>query len=57
MTVINAYLDALYGEVGDEDALMTLLRNIRPDTLPKQIYFSNNDAVSTLIPEGKVERL
>ena len=57
MTVINAYLDALYGVIGDEDALMTLLKNIKPDKLPKQIYFSNNDAANTLIPEGQVELL
>ena len=57
MTVINAYLDALYGVIGDEDALMTLIKNIKPDKPPKQIYFSNNDAANTLIPEGRVERL
>jgi len=57
MTVINAYLDALYGLIGDEDALMTLLKNIKPDKLPKQIYFSNNDVANTLIPEGQVELL
>jgi len=57
MTVINAYLDALYGVIGDEDALLTLLKNIKPDMLPKQIYFSNNDAANTLIPKGRAERL
>jgi len=57
MVVVNAYLDALYGEIGEEDALMTLLRNIRADKLPGQVYFSNNEAANTLIPRGQVERL
>ena len=57
MVVINAYLDALYGEIGEEDALNTLLKNIKADKLPSQIYFSNNRAANTLVPKGKVEVL
>ena len=57
MVVINAYLDALYGEIGEEDALNTLLSNIMADKLPGQIYFSNNKAANMLIPKGQVELL
>jgi len=57
MVVINAYLDALYGEIGEEDALKTLLNNIMADKLPVQIYFSNNEAAEMLIPKGQVELL
>jgi hypothetical protein len=57
MVVINAYLDALYGEIGADDALMTLLKNIKADKLPGQIYFATNEAASTLILKGQVERL
>jgi len=57
MVVINAYLDALYGEIGEEDALKTLLRNIRADKLPGQIYFSSNDAAGTLVQKEQVEIL
>ena len=57
MVVINAYLDALYGEIGEEDALNTLLKNIMADKLPGQIYFSNNKAANMLIPKGQVELL
>jgi len=57
MVVMNAYLDALYGEIGNEDALKTLLNNIMADKLPGQIYFSNNKAASMLIQKGQVELL
>jgi len=57
MVVINAYLDALYGEIGNEDALKTLLSNIMADKLPGQIYFSNNKAAGMLIQKGRVELL
>ena len=54
MVVINAYLDALYGEIGEEAALNTLLNNIMSDKLPGQIYFSNNRAANMLIPKDQV---
>jgi len=57
MVVVNAYLDALYGKIGEEDALNTLLKNIRADKLPGQIYFSNNEAANSLVPKGRVEIL
>ena len=57
MFVINAYLDALYGEIGKEDAIKTLLKNIMADKLPGQIYFSSNKAASMLIQKGQVELL
>jgi len=57
MVVINAYLDALYGEIGEEDALNTLLKNIMADKLPGQICFSSNEAASTLALKGQVEIL
>lgn len=57
MAVINAYLDALYGEIGGDDALKTLMKYIEPDKLPQQIYFSCNVAASVLIPKGLVEEL
>jgi hypothetical protein len=57
MVVINAYLDALYGEIGGEEALNILLKNIMADKLPGQIYFSNDEAAGTLVLKGQVERL
>ena len=57
IVVINAYLDALYGEIGEKDALNVLLSNIMADKLPGQIYFSNNSAANMLIPKGQVELL
>ena len=57
MVVINAYLDALYGNIGSEDAIKILLNNIQADKLPVQIYFSNNDAAGTLVQKGLVEIL
>ena len=57
MVVINAYLDALYGEIGGDDALRTLLKNIKPDILPRQLFFSCNEAAGLLIREGQVEQL
>lgn len=57
MVVINAYLDALYGEIGQEDALRTLLRNIMPGKLPGQIFFSNNNAAGVLTQKEQVELL
>ena len=57
MVVVNAYLDGLYGAVGNDDALRILLGNIEADRLPGQIYFSSNEAAGLLIPKGKVEKL
>ena len=57
MVVINAYLDTLYGDIGTEHALETLLKNIRADKLPGQIYFSNNGATSVLTQRGQVQQL
>ena len=57
MVVINAYLDGLYGDIGDDDTLRTLLRNIEAENLPGQIYFSSDEAAGLLIPKGQVEIL
>jgi len=57
MAMINAYLDELYGEVGGDEALKTLLSNVKADKLPGQIYFSCDKATGVLIPKGQVERL
>ena len=57
MVVINAYLDGLYGEVGSEEALNTLLKNIEAENLPGQIYFSKNEATVLLTPKGRVGKL
>ena len=57
MVVINAYLDGLYGKLGDESALKTLLKNIEAEKLPGQIYFSKDEAVGLLTPKGQVEKL
>ena len=57
MVVINAYLDALYGNIGEDAALKTLLRNIKADKLPAQIYFSNNKATGALTQKGQVKIL
>ena len=57
MVTINAYLDGLYGVIGNEDALKILLKNIEAEKLPGQIFFASNDAVRLLVPKGQVEKL
>ena len=57
MVVINAYLDGLYGDLGSEEALKILLKNIEAENLPGQIYFSSDKAAGLLIPKGQVEKL
>jgi len=57
MVVINAYLDALYGEIGGDKALNILLDNIEADKLPGQIYFSRNEAANTMIQKEQVEKV
>jgi len=57
MVVMNAYLDGLFGDLGSEGALNTLLERIEAENLPGQIYFSTNDATRLLTPKGPVERL
>ena len=57
MVVINAYLDGLYGGIGDEDALKTLLKNIEAENLPGQIYFSNNESTAILTLKGQAVAL
>ena len=57
MAVINVYLDGLYGEIDSDDALLTLLKFIKPDVLPRQIYFATNEATSILLPTKEVEIL
>ena len=57
MAVINAYLDGLYGEVGSDEALQILLKFIKPDVLPRQVFFATPESVSTLTRKGDVEIL
>ena len=57
MVVLNAYLDGLYGDIGSDDALRLLLKNIEAEKLPEQIFFSNNNATEILIQKGQVEKL
>ncbi|MCL2410739.1 MAG: DUF3990 domain-containing protein [Treponema sp.] len=57
MTVLNAYLDGLYGEVGSGEALNILLRLVKADKLPEQIYFSCNKATALLNRKGEAETL
>lgn len=57
LIVINAYLDGLYGEIGSEDALSMLIKNIEAENLPGQIFFSKNEAAKLLITKGQVKRL
>ena len=57
MVVINAYLDALYGEIGSDGALNTLLKNIEAENLPRQIYFSSNEAAALLVLKRQVVKL
>ena len=57
MIVINAYLDGLYGTIGSDDALNTLIKNIEAENLPTQIFFAKNKAAKLLIPKDRVIRL
>ena len=57
MVVINAYLDALYGEINSDSALNTLLVNIEAEKLPGQIYFSSDKAAALLAKKGQVVKL
>ena len=54
LVVINAYLDGLYGEIGSNDAINTLIKNIEAENLPGQIFFATNEAAKLLIPKGQV---
>lgn len=57
MLVINAYLDGLYGEVGSDRALDTLLQNIEAENLPGQFCFLSNEAAAILEKKGQAEIL
>ena len=57
MVVINAYLDELYGEVDSVDAMKTLLKFIKPDVLPKQVYFATDESTSILTLKGAAQTL
>jgi hypothetical protein len=56
-TVLGAYNDKLYGEIGSALALETALRLIEADKLPSQIYFGTDNATVCLERDGKVEQL
>jgi len=55
MVVLNAYLDGIYGDVGSDDALGILLKNIEAENLPEQIYFGTEKAVALLTQTGYAE--
>ena len=57
MAVINVYFEEMYGEIGSWDALNTLLKYIKPEVLPYQIYFGCNEAAVLLKQKGKPEVL
>ena len=57
MVVINAYLDGLYGAIGDAAALEILLINIEAENLPGQVFFANDKAAGLLVPKGPCEKL
>ena len=57
MTVLNAYLDGLYGEVDSDEALQILMKFIMPDVLPRQAFFATTKSVSILTRKGDVEIL
>ena len=57
MSVINAYLDELFGDIGSMSALETLLKRIKPDVLPYQVYFACDEATELLTQRGEVEIL
>jgi hypothetical protein len=39
--VLNAYMGGLYGELGSDDALQLLIRNIEASNLPHQVFFGS----------------
>jgi len=57
MSVINAYLDELFGEIGSNIALEALINRIKPDALPYQIYFASEEATKLLTQKCEVEIL
>jgi hypothetical protein len=48
MPTINAFLAGLFGEINDDEAIATFLRQIEPLRLPSQFYFGTQRAIELL---------
>jgi hypothetical protein len=56
LVCIGAYFDGLYGEIGSEIAIDTLIRNIEAENLPGQIFFATNESASLLRLKGNTKQ-
>jgi len=54
---LRAYNAGAYGEQDSDEAMDMLIRRLKVDKLPEQIYFSNNNVLSLLTPKGGAIRL
>ena len=54
---LRAYNAGAYGEQDSDEAMNILIRRLKVDKLPEQVYFSNNDILSFLISKGDVVQL
>ena len=54
---LRAYNAGAYGEQDSDEAMNMLIRRLKVDKLPEQIYFSNNNVLSILTPKGEAIRL
>jgi len=54
---LRAYNAGAYGEQDSDEAMDMLIRRLKVDKLPEQIYFSNNNALSLLTPKGEAIKL
>ena len=54
---LRAYNAGAYGEQDSDEAMNILIRRLKVDKLPEQVYFSNNNILSTLTMKGDVIQL
>jgi len=54
---LRAYNAGAYGEQDSDEAMNILIRRLKVDKLPEQIYFSNNNILSRLTSKGDAVEL
>jgi len=54
---LRAYNAGAYGEQDSDEAMNILIRRLKVDKLPEQVYFSNNNILSFLVSKGNVIQL
>jgi len=54
---LRAYNAGAYGEQDSDEAMSILIRRLKVDKLPEQVYFSNNNVLSFLTSKGDAIQL